>query len=224
MHSTTPSASTQTPALPFGEPTPLGLLGLAIGCGPLVPIAFGMIPSDPARAGAMFSTAAWFCLLFGGGCQFLAGVMSLANKNTLGGTLLTTFSFNWVMNWYALSEASHGRAVDPAVGFSVDVTFVLIFLVLTYAFGFYSKLLFAFLVDIDALYLLRIVKHLVGPTHSLAPALGVGVGVATLLLMALALYISFALLVNPAAGRAVFPTGGALFRAAPPPLLEHPLR
>jgi succinate-acetate transporter protein len=193
------------------------LLGLAIGCGALVPIAFGMIPSDPAKAASMFSTAAWFCLLFGGGCQFLAGVMSLANKNTLGGTLLTTFSFNWVMNWYALSEASHGRAVDPTVGFAVDVTFVLIFLVLTYAFGFYSKLLFAFLVDIDALYLLRIAKHFLGSVHGVGPALGLGIGAATLVLMALALYISFALLVNPAAGRAVFPTGGALFRPTPPP-------
>ena len=34
-----------------------------------------------------FKTVAWFCLVFGGGCQFLAGIMNLANKNTLGGTL-----------------------------------------------------------------------------------------------------------------------------------------
>ena len=32
--------------------------------------------------------------------------MSFANKNMLGGTLLTTFSFNWVMNWWARSTAS----------------------------------------------------------------------------------------------------------------------
>ena len=205
------------PSLPFGEPTPLGLLGLSIGCAALLPIAFGMIPSEPARAAAMFSTAAWFCLLFGAGCQFLAGIMSLANKNTLGGTLLTTFSFNWVMNWYALSEASQGRAVDASVGFSVDVTFIIIFVVLTYAFGFYSKLLFVFLLDIDALYLLRIARHLLGHTHSLYAPLGTGVGIATVLLMVIALYISFALLVNPAAGRAVFPTSGAMFKAATPP-------
>lgn len=204
------------PVLPFGEPTPLGLLGLAIGCGSLLPIAFGMIPGEPARAAAMFATASWFCLLFGAGCQFLAGVMSLANKNTLGGTLLTTFSFNWVMNWYALSEASQGRMVDPTVGFAVDLTFIVIFVVLTYAFGFYSKLLFFFLLDIDALYLLRIARHLLGHDHALYGALGIGVAIATLVLMALALYISFALLVNPAAGRAVFPMGGALFQPAPP--------
>jgi len=210
-------ATAPGPTLPFGEPTPLGLLGLSIGCGALLPIAFGMVPSDPARAAAMFATASWFCLLFGAGCQFLAGIMSLANKNTLGGTLLTTFSFNWVMNWYALSEASQGRAVDASVGFSVDVTFIIIFVVLTYAFGFYSKLLFVFLLDIDALYLLRIARHLLGHVHPLYAPLGTGVGIATVLLMVIALYISFALLVNPAAGRAVFPTSGAMFKAATPP-------
>jgi uncharacterized protein len=203
--------------MPFGEPTPLGLLGLAIGCGALLPIAFGMIPAEPAAAATMFSTAAWFCLLFGAGCQFLAGIMSLANKNTLGGTLLTTFSFNWVMNWYALSEASQGRAFDATVGFAVDLTFIVIFVVLTYAFGFYSKLLFFFLLDIDALYLLRIARHVLGHEHAAFAPLGMGVAVATLVLMALALYISFVLLVNPAAGRAVFPTSGPMFRATPPP-------
>lgn len=210
-------ASATAPTLPFGEPTPLGLLGLAIGCGALLPIAFGMVPSEPARAAAMFATASWFCLFFGAGCQLLAGVMSLANKNTLGGTLFTTFAFNWVMNWHALSEASQGRAVDPTVGFAVDLTFIVIFVVLTYAFGFYSRLLFFFLLDIDALYLLRIARHLLGPTHSLAPTLGIGVGVATVVLMAIALYIAFALLVNPAAGRAVFPMGGPMFKPAAPP-------
>lgn len=217
MQAASTTSPTTATALPFGEPTPLGLLGLAIGCGALLPIAFGMVPADPARAAAMFATASWFCLLFGAGCQFLAGVMSLANKNTLGGTLLTTFSFNWVMNWYALSEAAQGRAVDPTVGFAVDVTFVVIFVVLTYAFGFYSKLLFFFLVDIDVLYLLRITRHLLGHGHALGSTLGTGIGIATVVLMCIALYISFALLVNPAAGRPVFPVAGPMFRAAPPP-------
>lgn len=205
-----PAGPTATP-LPFGEPTPLGLLGLAIGCAALVPIAFGVFPADPTKIPAMLKTAAWFCLVFGAGCQFLAGVMSLANKNTLGGTLLTTFSFNWVMNWFALDEASQGRTVDGAVVLSVDVTFIIIFVVLTYAFGFFSKLLFFFLLDIDALYVFRILKHLV---PSSAGAMGMGIGVATIVLMALSLYISFALLVNPAAGRQVFPASGPMFKPA----------
>jgi succinate-acetate transporter protein len=87
-------------------------MGLAIGCAALVPIAFGLFPAEPPKLSMMLRTAAWFCLLFGAGGQFLAGLMSLANKNTLGGTLLTTFSFNgWV-----LEEAAAGRAVFPTPG------------------------------------------------------------------------------------------------------------
>ncbi|MFN7699473.1 MAG: acetate uptake transporter family protein [Deltaproteobacteria bacterium] len=210
------SSASPTGALPFGEPTPLGLLGLSIGCGALLPIAFGMIPPEPARAAALFSTAAWFCLLFGAGCQFLAGMMSLANKNTLGGTLLTTFSFNWVMNWYALREASEGRMVDPTIVLAVDLTFLVIFVVLTYAFGFFSKLLFAFLLDIDLLYVLRIARHFTAPGDALFGTLSLGIAVATLLLMAIALYIAFAMLVNPASGRTVFPIAGPMWAPKPP--------
>ncbi len=205
------SAQSTPSALPFAESTPLGLLGLAIGCAALVPIAFGWFPHDATKLPMMFKTAAWFCLLFGAGCQFLAGIMALANKNGLGGTLLTTFSFNWVMNWWTLDQASYGKSVDPHVALAVDVAFIVVFLVLTYAFAFYSKLLFVFLLDIDALYLLRIGKHF---APSLAPTLSLGVGVATVLLALLALYIAFAMLVNPAAGRPVFPVGGPLIKPA----------
>ncbi|PZR16752.1 MAG: hypothetical protein DI536_06255 [Archangium gephyra] len=211
------SAPANAPPAIFGEPTPLGLLGLAIGCAALVPIAFGWFPSDAAKFPMFFHTAAWFCLLFGAGGQFLAGIMSLANKNTLGGTLLTTFSFNWVINWWTLEEAAAGRAVDGTVLLTVDITFILIFLVLTYAFGFFSKLLFFFLVDIDLLYVFRILKHFTTAGSDANKLFGYGVGATTIALIALALYISFVLLVNPAAGRAVFPTSGPMFKATPPP-------
>lgn len=210
-------ATPNAPPAVFGEPTPLGLLGLSIGCAALVPVAFGWFPTDPTKFAMFFKTAAWFCLLFGAGGQFLAGIMSLANKNTLGGTLLTTFSFNWVMNWWALDELSQGRQVDGSIVLSVDVTFIVIFLVLTYAFGFFSKLLFFFLVDIDVLYVFRIARHFAAGNPDLNKVLGMGVGVATIALMFIALYISFALLVNPSAGRAVFPTSGPMFKATPPP-------
>jgi succinate-acetate transporter protein len=204
---TTSNESASTPV--FGEPSPLGLLGLAVGCASLIPIAFGWLPAEPAKIAMMFKTSAWFCLLFGAGGQFLAGVMSLANKNTLGGTLFTTFSFNWIFNWFALDQASQGKAVDPTVGVAVDVAFIVIFVVLTYAFGFFSKLLFLFLLDIDLLFFLRIAKHFAGPDaqHPLA----LGVGLATVGLAAIALYIALAMLLNPAAGRPILPMGGPLF-------------
>jgi uncharacterized protein len=199
MESTQPHAPTST----FAESTPLGLLGLAVGCAALTPVAFGWALTPSA-----LSTAAWFCLLFGGGGQFLAGVMALANKNLLGGTLFTTFSFNWVMNWWALRELSAGRSPDGSVVLAVDVCFLVIFVVLTYAFGFLSKILVLFLLDIDLLYGLRIARATLH-IAALAPC----VGVCTVALGVIALWIAFAMLVNPTSGRAVFAMPGPLFTA-----------
>jgi succinate-acetate transporter protein len=192
-----------TPTPTFAESTPLGLLGLAVGCAALTPVAFGWALTPQALA-----TAAWFCLLFGGGGQFLAGVLALANKNLLGGTLFTTFSFNWVMNWWALRELAAGRPPDGSVVLAVDVCFLVIFVVLTYAFGFLSKILVLFLLDIDVLYGLRIARA----TLHIA-ALGPCVGVCTVALGGIALWIAFAMLVNVTAGRTVFILPGPLFAA-----------
>ena len=65
--------------LPLADPTPIGLICLAIGCAALVPIAFGagLSPSG-------LKTAAMFCLLFGAGGQLVAGLGSLLNKNVYG--------------------------------------------------------------------------------------------------------------------------------------------
>lgn len=192
----------------FAEPTSLGLFGLAIGCASLLPAAFGV---KEAFAPEALKTAALFCLLFGGGCQFLAGLMSFANKNMLGGTLLTTFSFNWVMNWWAFRELSEGRVPSSTVVLSVDICFLVIFVVMTFAFGFFSRLLLVFLLDIDVLYVLRIAKEL---TH--VQALGLPMAGATVILMGIALYIAFALVLVNASGRAILPIGGPVFTATPP--------
>jgi uncharacterized protein len=201
-------ANDKTPApMFFADPTALGLFGLAIGCASLLPVAFGVKEAFTPEA---LRTCAWFCLLFGAGCQFLAGIMSFANKNMLGGTLLTTFSFNWVMNYWSLSELSQGRVPSSAVILSVDLCFLVVFVVMTYAFGFFSKLLFVFLLDIDLLYILRIVREL---AHS--SALGLPIAVVTVALMAIALYIAFALVLTNASGRALLPIGGPAFGTAP---------
>ena len=194
-------------AQPFAESTPLGLFGLAVGCGALLPIALGLTVSPAA-----LKTASMFCLLFGAGGQLLAGLMALANKNMLGGTLFTTFSFNWVMNWWALAGLAEGRVPDATVVLSVDAVFLVIFVVLTYAFGFYSKLLFAFLLDIDVLYVARILKEV---TH--AQPLTLVIAASTGVLILIALWLAFALVLNPIAGRAIFPMPGPMFASAPAP-------
>jgi succinate-acetate transporter protein len=193
----------------YAEPTSLGLFGLAIGCASLLPVAFGM---KEALAPEALRTTALFCLLFGGGCQFLAGLMSFANKNMLGGTLLTTFSFNWVVNAWSMKEFSEGRIPSSHVMLSIDICFIIIFLVMTYAFGFFSRLLLAFLVDIDLLYVFRIAREVL---H--LQALALPIAFATVVLMLLALYIAFALVLVNASGRQILPIGTPVFTATPPP-------
>jgi hypothetical protein len=91
--------------------------------------------------------------------------------------------------------------------FAVDVCFLIVFLAFTYGFGFFSSLLMAFLVDIDVLYIARIARHLGGGDW-----LGPVVGICTVALSAISLWIAFALLINPAAGRVVFAFPGPAYR------------
>ncbi|MDD2805644.1 MAG: GPR1/FUN34/YaaH family transporter [Elusimicrobiales bacterium] len=199
-------SDTQTPQTIFAEPTPLGLIGLAVGCAALAPIALGFTLTPAA-----LKTAAMLCLLFGGGCQFLAGVMSLANKNLYGGTLFTAFAFNWVMNWWMLTSIAGGVMPDHSVLLSVDICFLLIFAAMTYGFGFFSGLLFAFLLVIDLMYVCKIVAGVTGTA-----VMGLPIAALTIILGALALWIAFALLLNPVAGRRLFWFPGPVFKAQAP--------
>ncbi|MBI5534987.1 MAG: hypothetical protein HY898_19825 [Deltaproteobacteria bacterium] len=198
----------------FAEPTPLGLIGLALGCAALTPIAFGYGLTPPA-----LKTAAMFCLLFGGGCQFLAGMMSFVNKNMFGGTLLTAFSFNWAMNWWALDAIAGGMVPSHEILLATDVASLVIFAVITYGFGFFSKLLFLFLLDIDLLYICKVVKA-VAHTKSL----DLPIALFTVGLGLIALWIAFAMLINPTSGRTVFKIPGPMFAAVPKPAFDLSMR
>jgi len=198
----------------FAEPTPLGLLGLAIGCAALTPIAFGH-----ALTPAGLKTAAMFCLLFGGGCQFLAGLMNFANKNLFGGTVLTAFSFNWVLNWWSLTQVASGMVPDHDILLATDAVGLVIFLVITYGFGFFSKLLFFFLLDIDLLYAAKLVKAL---THT--KAMDTPIALLTVGLGLIALWIAFASLINPTSGRTIFKIPGPMFEAKKKQAFDWSLR
>ena len=198
---TPPSPGHRQSPTAIADPTPIGLICLAIGCAALVPIAFGT-SLNPAG----LRTAAIFCLLFGAGGQLVAGLGSLLNHNVYGGTLFTSFAFNWVVNWWVLDGLARGQMPDAGVVLAVDICFLIIFLAFTYGFGFFSKLLMLFLVDIDLLYLARIGRHLGGGEW-----LGVAIGLCMVALGVISLWIAFALLINPVAGRAVFAFPGPAF-------------
>lgn len=194
----------------FAEPTPLGLIGLALGCAALLPFVggYGLNPAG-------FKTAAMFCFLFGGGCQLLAGMMAFRNGNLFGGTLLTAFSFNWAVNGWVLDGLAAGRLPDPHVTLAVDVAMLIVFLVFTYGFGFFSGLLFAFLLDIDLLFAAKLGQHFARAAGAVEAdrALGWVAGGFTALLALLALWLAFAMLINPTAGRPIFRVPGPLWRA-----------
>jgi succinate-acetate transporter protein len=192
------------------DPTPMGLLGLAIGCSALIPMAFGQ---SLGRAG--LETAAIFCLLFGAGCQFLAGFLNLVNKNLYGGTLFLTFAFNWVFNWWMLHSLANGVVIDPGVLFATEVAFLVIFVLITWGFGHFSSILFVFLVDIDLLYALKITSHIF-KTHAFDKV----IALLTVGLAGISLWIAFALLLNPVTGRKVFTMGGPLFWSKARPALN----
>jgi len=203
----------------FAEPTPLGLIGLAVGCAALTPIAFGA-----SLTPAGLKTAAAFCLAFGAGGQLLCGLMNFANKNLWGGTIFTAFSFNWLMNWWGLDSATaaaekagaglvySGFAAAHGILLAVDVLFLVLFLFLTYGFGFFSKLLFLFLLDIDLLYACKVVAGATG-----TKALALPFAVFTVALGLIAVYIALAMMLNPTVGRALFKFPGPMFVAAPKP-------
>jgi succinate-acetate transporter protein len=196
------------------DPTPMGLLGLAIGCAALTPIAFGK-----SLTPAGLETAAVFCLLFGAGCQLFAGLLNLVNRNLYGGTLFLTFAFNWVVNAWALHSLAKGFVPDPTVIFATEVAFLVIFVLISWGFGHFSSLLFVFLLDIDLLYVLKVAGHLLD-----TKAFAIPIGLLTVGLAVIALWIAFALLLNPVTGRRIFTLGLPVFRSAAKPPVDLSVR
>jgi succinate-acetate transporter protein len=194
----------------LADPTPMGLLGLAIGCAALTPIAFGasLTPNG-------LETAAVFCLLFGAGCQFLAGLLNLVNRNLYGGTLFLTFAFNWIFNGWVLHSLAGGVAADAGIVFATEVAFLVVFVLITWGFGYFGVLLFVFLLDIDLIYAFKVAAHLLKTTAFQLPVALLTVGLALL-----SLWIAFALLLNPVVGRRVFPLGRPLFLSRARPSLD----
>lgn len=189
--------------LPLAEPTPVGLIGLAFGCAALLPIAFKTSLTPQA-----LTTAAVFCFLFGFGCQLVAGLLNYRNKNLLGATVFTAFAFNWALNAWSLWSLAHGQVPDHSVILAVEAASLVLFVPLTYAFGFHSKLLFAFLLDIDLIYVAKLLK---GYAH--VPGMDLPIAFLTVGLGAIALWLALAMLVNPTAKKQIFPIPGPLFGA-----------
>jgi hypothetical protein len=149
----------------------------------------------------------------------IAGLLNFANRNLYGGTLFTAFAFNWVMNWWVLDSLARGFVPDAGIMLAAELCFLVIFLVFTYGFGFYSGILFAFLLDIDLLYVGRILKAITG-----TKALELPMALLTIGLAGISLWVAFAMLINATAGRAIFRLPGPLFRVSTRPTFDSSFR
>ncbi|MCE1246875.1 MAG: GPR1/FUN34/YaaH family transporter [Firmicutes bacterium] len=187
----------------FGEPAPLGLLGLAISSFALAPILFG-VGADKSG----FLMVAVCAILFGGCCQLLSGLMDFANKNAFGGAVFTTFSFMWFKTGIEFYLLTKGLLLSHDISFILDVCLLVIFAVLTYGFGHFSTVLFLFLLDVDMIYVSKIVNHVFHTKVMVMP-----LAIFTILMGAIAVWITFATLINPVAGRPIFKSGPPLFKA-----------
>jgi succinate-acetate transporter protein len=198
----------------FGEPAPLGLLGLAVASFSLAPILFGIGANKEG-----FLLVAVCAILFGGCCQLLSGLMDFANKNTFGGAVFTTFSFMWFKTGIEFYLITKGTLLSHDVSFILDVCLLIIFAVLTYGFGHFSTILFLFLLDVDMIYVCKITNYLSHSAIMTKP-----LGIFTILMGVIAVWITFATLINPLVGSPVFKGGPPLFRSKKKPFFDFTVR
>ncbi|WP_314322787.1 acetate uptake transporter [Selenomonas noxia] len=135
--------------LSVADPTPLGLLGLAV---------VTMVAS--AAKLEIVSNVAWglpWALFCGASAQLVAGLLDYLHKNIFGGTVFCAFGFFWFgvgMNWMIKAGAfGEGLAsgVDPAaIGFAFFAYF-LFSLIATIAASSANLFLFVDMVLIDVL-------------------------------------------------------------------------
>lgn len=198
----------------FGNPAPLGLLGLAVSCAALLPVAMGFAITKSA-----FITSGVFVLFFGFCCHLLTGLMEFSNRNTYGGTIFTAFAFNWLITGLSFIGVAFGFIPDHTVILVTEIVLLVVFLFLTYGFGFFSKLLFYFLLDIDFLYLCKIIKSSTGTTIVDWPIV-----IFTAMLGLIGLWLSLAGLINPISGKEFFKLGKPLFRTQAKVFFDFSLR
>ncbi len=198
----------------FVDPTPLGYIGLAVSCAAQMPIAFGA-----ALTPIGLRTAAMMCLLFGVACQFLAGIMNFANKNLLSGVVLTVFSFIGLMDSWILHALAAGQGPDATIMLATESALLVVLLVLTYGVGYISTLLVGLLINLDLLFILRIINHATG-----SQALNLPIAILTITLGLLALWTAFGALINRTVGLHVISFPGPLFSVRTRPAFDPPLR
>lgn len=180
----------------FGNPTPIGLIGLAIGCMVLAPIEFGWTnASDPQVWRWMMLTA--------GVLQIYAGVVDLINKNILGATAFTVYGVLWVCNAWVISS---GMPADPTIKGFIYIVFLLMSLFMLVGFMFVSLNLTIVLVEFNIIFIANILA-LFNPT--LHKPMAVIIGILLILVALQTMWAAAGGILNSLLGKNVFPQGEA---------------
>ena len=191
----------------FGNPAPLGLLGLAVSCAALTPVAFGYgLDKSGHPIPYVFFTTGLFVLLFGFATHLITGIMDFANKNAYGGTIFSAFAFNWLAGAVGNFAVAFNYHLDHNILLATEVVLMVIFVFLTYGFGFFSKALFVFLLDIDLLFACKLAKGFSG-SHMF----DIPIAIFTVLLGLIGLWLALGGLINPITGKEFFPCGQSGF-------------
>ena len=191
----------------FGNPAPLGLLGLAVSCAALTPVAFGYgLDSNGHPIPCVFFTTGVFLLLFGFATHLITGIMDFANKNAYGGTIFSAFAFNWLAGSIGNFAVAFNYHLDHNIILATEVVLMAIFIFLTYGFGFFSKALFFFLLDIDLLFICKLAKG-----FSKSHIFDMPIAIFTIILGLIGLWLALGGLINPITGKEFFPVGRPVF-------------
>lgn len=172
----------------IADPAPLGLAGFG-----MTTVLLSLVNAGITSGKAMGVVLA-LALVYGGGCQLIAGMWEFRKGNTFGATAFSSYGAFWIA-FYFIAKAA------PGAGMGV---FLLLFGILTLFlwFGtFYlnKALFFVFLTLWVAFVLLAFHGF-----NDMSSAVGGYVG---LLCGIIALYTSFATVLNATAGRTVLPLG-----------------
>lgn len=180
----------------FGNPTPIGLIGLAIGCMVLAPIEFGWTSgADPQ---------AWrWMLLTAGVLQIYAGVVDLINKNVLGATTFTVYGVLWVCNSWVTSAA---MPADPITKGFIYLVFLALSMFLLIGFLYVSRNLAIVLVEFVLIFVANLFALF---NHDLHKPMALVIGILLVLVAIQCMWAAAGGVINNIVGRNLFPQGPA---------------
>jgi len=182
----------------FGNPTPIGLVGLAIGCMVLAPIEFGWTKGTDPQA--------WrWMMLTAGVLQIYAGIVDLINKNILGATAFTLYGVLWVCNSW-ITSSGQGAVTDPHVKAFVYVVYLLLSVFLLIGFMSVSMNLTIILIEFNLIFIANVLALFIHDLHRPAAII---IGILLILVAIQTMWAAAGGVLNSILGKNLFQQGKA---------------